>query len=132
MIKRVGKILLIFSMLFILLSTINIEQVVAKTAGERVIEGADGFENAGNSGDAPTDEAEMKKSFQSMFSLIYVLGMIIDIIVGAILGIQFMLASVEEKAEIKQSLIPFLVGSIVIFGSIGIWRAFVLGLKDIA
>ena len=41
-----------------------------------------------------------------------------------------MLGSIEEKANIKESLIPFVIGCIVVFGAFGIWRIFVsLGSK---
>lgn len=41
-----------------------------------------------------------------------------------------MLGSIEEKANIKESLIPFVIGCIVVFGAFGIWRIFVsLGQK---
>ena len=33
-----------------------------------------------------------------------------------------MLLGVEEKAEYKKHLLPFIIGCIVIYGSLGIWR----------
>lgn len=42
-------------------------------------------------------------------------------IVGTILGIQFMIASAEEKAKVKETLVPYIVGCIVIFGAFTIW-----------
>ena len=35
------------------------------------------------------------------------------VVISVILGIQFMMGSVEEKAKIKDSLIPFVIGCIV-------------------
>ena len=38
------------------------------------------------------------------------------------MGIKFMIGSVEEKAEIKAALVPFVIGCIVVFGAFGIWK----------
>ena len=48
-----------------------------------------------------------------------------DNIIAGILGIKFMIGSAEEKAQIKDALIPFVIGCIVIFGAFGIWKIFV-------
>ena len=42
-------------------------------------------------------------------------------LVGTIIGIQFMLASAEDKAKVKEALVPYVVGCIVIFGAFTIW-----------
>ena len=48
--------------------------------------------------------------------------MIVAVLIGAILGIKFMIGSVEEKAEIKAALVPFIIGCVVVFGAFGIWK----------
>ena len=40
-----------------------------------------------------------------------------------------MLAGAESKAQIKQSMIPFVIGCIVVFSAFGIWKAVVLAFK---
>ena len=47
---------------------------------------------------------------------------VLGILIGAILGIKFMIGSVEEKAEIKAALVPFIIGCVVVFGAFGIWK----------
>ena len=44
------------------------------------------------------------------------------VVVAAYLGIKFITSSVEEQAKVKESLIPFVVGCVVIFGAFGIWK----------
>ena len=39
-----------------------------------------------------------------------------------IIGIQFMMALVEEKAKIKEALMPYFVGCMVVFGAFGLWK----------
>lgn len=47
------------------------------------------------------------------------IGIAVSVIILAILGIKYMLGSVEEKAEYKQSLIPYVVGAFMLFGITG-------------
>ena len=57
-----------------------------------------------------------------LYNALLIIGIIIAVIVGTILGIKFMIGSVEEKADIKKLLIPYIVGCIVVFGAFGIWK----------
>lgn len=50
-------------------------------------------------------------------------GMILAIVLIAILGVKYMMGSTEEKAEYKKSLMPYLVGAILVFGASAIGRA---------
>ena len=45
---------------------------------------------------------------------------IIAVLIIAILGIKYMMGSLEEKAEYKKSFVPLVVGIIVVFGAITI------------
>ena len=53
----------------------------------------------------------------------------VTVIVGLIIGIKYMLSSVGERANVKQMLIPYVVGCVVVYGSFGIW-ALVVSLLD--
>ena len=50
--------------------------------------------------------------------VIRVIGAIVSIVWLIVIGIKFMWGSVEEKAEYKRTLVPWLIGSIFIFGAI--------------
>ena len=50
------------------------------------------------------------------------IGVFVAFIMIAIMGIKFMMQSTEEKAQIKESLMPFLIGLIVTFGAFSIWK----------
>lgn len=43
-------------------------------------------------------------------------GSIVSVAVLAVLGIKYMLGSVEEKAEYKQTMKPYLIGAVLVFG----------------
>lgn len=56
-----------------------------------------------------------------MYKLLMAIGIVIMFAVGIVIGIQFMVASAEDKAKVKEALIPYIVGCIVIFGAFTIW-----------
>ena len=60
---------------------------------------------------------------KQIYRIIYAIAVAITVIVSAIIGIKIMLGSVEEKAEIKEQLVPYIIGCIVIFASFTIWAA---------
>ena len=47
------------------------------------------------------------------------------------MGIKYMFASLEEKASIKESLKPYIIGSVIIIGALGIWQLLVEFLNEI-
>lgn len=55
----------------------------------------------------------------------------VAVIVGAILGVQYMTAGIDKKVEVKESLVPYLISCTVVFGSLGIWKLVVTILGDI-
>lgn len=63
---------------------------------------------------------------QEFSSIIYNItlqvGIGIAVVVGLALGIQFMLSSVEGKADVKKALVVYVVGCVAIFGAFGIWK----------
>lgn len=59
---------------------------------------------------------------KSIYNILLTIGIIVASIIILVLGIQFMTGSIEQKAKVKEMLIPFIVGCIVVFGSLTIWR----------
>ena len=51
----------------------------------------------------------------AIISVIRVIGIIVTVVVLLILGIKYMTGSVEEKADYKKSMIPYLVGVFIFF-----------------
>lgn len=60
------------------------------------------------------DEAEEMLSV--VLSIITNIGMVLSVLIPAILGVKYMLGSTEEKAQYKESLLPYVIGSILLFG----------------
>ena len=60
-------------------------------------------------------------NIQQITRMISTIGVAVSVIISSILGLKIMTASVEEKAEVKQKLFPYLIGCVVTFGAFSIW-----------
>lgn len=63
-----------------------------------------------------SDSNKFEKKVGPILGVITNIGMLLSIIMPAILGIKYMLGSLEEKAEYKKDMIPYLVGAVLLFG----------------
>lgn len=76
-------------------------------------------------GDEPEqtiDVNALNETSKKVFNVFLVAGTIIAVLVGAVLGIKIMVATVEEKAKIKELMVPYIVGCIVMFSAFTIWK----------
>lgn len=44
-------------------------------------------------------------------------GIVVSVVMVAILGVKYMMGSAEERAEYKKSMLPYLIGAILLFGA---------------
>ena len=51
-----------------------------------------------------------------IIGVLQVVGTILSVAVLAVLGIKYMIGSVEERAEYKKTMMPYLIGAIMVFG----------------
>ena len=59
---------------------------------------------------------ELKIIGQHIMAIIMPVAVITSVIVFVILGIKYMAGSVEERAGYKKSLVPYLIGAVLVFG----------------
>ena len=52
---------------------------------------------------------------EGILSFIQTIGVIISVIILIVIGIKYMLGSVEEKANYKNAMIPYLIGALLVF-----------------
>lgn len=67
---------------------------------------------------------------KTFYNIFLTIGIIVAVLVGSILGIKFMVGGAGEKAHIKELLVPYIVGCIVIFGAFAIWKIVVTILSN--
>ena len=76
------------------------------------------------SSDVETDaDNAIQEIGSTILTIVTNVGMILAIIVVAVLGVKYMMGSTEEKAEYKKTLMPYLVGAILVFGASAIGKA---------
>lgn len=97
---------------------------------DKVISTGKNFISAGDS--EVVNENNLKSVSNDVVKLLTTIGMIASVGVFMILGIKYMLGAAEAQAEVKKTMIPFLVGCIVIFGAFAIWNAAVTILQSAA
>lgn len=56
----------------------------------------------------------------SIIAVVRIVGVVVAVVILLILGIKYMMGSAEEKADYKKSMIPYIVGAILIFASTAI------------
>lgn len=71
------------------------------------------------------------KKANSFVGIVVTVGVVISAVTLGILGIKYMLGSVEERAEYKKSMAPYLVGSILLFSASGVVGIIASLLKDV-
>ena len=73
---------------------------------------------------------ELKQKTGNVLGIVQVIGSVVSVIILMAIGIKYMLGSVEEKANIKNSLIAYIAGCVVVFGAFTIWKIVVTILQS--
>ena len=127
MLKKVIYVLIIIVM-FSLATNIENLYTYAGTATE-----TDGIINPGDYDPGKSSEvsgADRVKDFANMIiGVIQVVGTIISVAVLIILGMKYMAGGVEERAEYKKTMLPYVIGAILLFGITNI-LGIIVGLAD--
>ena len=126
-----------YFMIKILIIIIILQLVVLPTISQasiwdNIYDDATSFLEQGQAGANSLSSAEVGEASSSIFAVLVGIGVVLAVIIGGILGIQFMAASAEDKAKIKETLIPYIIGCVIIFGAIAIWQLVVNILQGIA
>ncbi len=136
-INRTKKVLLILFILQIIFSIVNVSQ--AESWFSEWWNSANDFyekgKNSASTGSVTTNQddgsqitvgvpndTDLQPIISNLYNILFPIGVAVTVIIGTVLGIKFMLASAEDKAKIKESLVPYVVGCIIIYGAFGIWK----------
>lgn len=65
----------------------------------------------GGKAESPT----LQNKANNILGLIQVVGVVVSVVMLMAIGIKYMLGSVEEKAEYKSSLMPYIIGAFILF-----------------
>lgn len=95
--KKSIKIISIVSLIIICLTTISYGFGVSDLTGTQ------------------TNTSEIVVMGTNLVSILSSIGIVLSVIVLAIIGVKYMLGSVEQKAEYKKILVPYIIGAALIF-----------------
>ena len=124
MINKLLKIIIKIILISIIVQTISIPNVKATTLDD-IFEVGNIFINEGKTRsrkNSAINYSEFRLTVASIGNILTSLGVVLAVIIGAILGIQIMWGSIEQQAKVKEMLMPYAIGCIVIFGAFGIWK----------
>lgn len=106
--KKQIKILSIILVAIMVLATLTTVVTAAPDLSSQIKDMANG------NGKQPTEVVNLGKTIVTIMQTV---GIVVAVVVLLILGIKYMIGSAEEKAEYKKTMIPYLVGAILIFAS---------------
>lgn len=76
----------------------------------------------GLDGNGNVQTSDLTKVGNNIVTIIQVVGIVIAVIVLLIIGIKYMMGSASEKAEYKKTMIPYIVGAVLIFAGTSLVR----------
>lgn len=130
--KKLAQTIVKIFLIILLFQTITIPKSNASFWGD-IFSAGDNFLNQGKTssnnvinGQAVQDEVE------KIYNILFAIGVVLTVLAGAILGIKFMAGSIEEQAKIKELLMAYIVGCIVVFGTFTIWKIVITIASQIA
>ncbi len=97
---------------------------------DEILDEGDNFLSKGD-GDK-IDASNLKDASNTLYNILLIIGISLAVAIGMYLGIKFMLSSVEDRAKVKESLVPYIAGCIVIFGAFVIWKLAITLLSQIS
>ena len=66
------------------------------------------------------DDGKISTLGGNIVNILQVVGIVIAVIVILVIGIKYMIGSAEEKAEYKKTMIPYVVGALLVFAGTSI------------
>ena len=135
MMNKISQVILKVLILFLLIQIVTVPTISYAGFWSDIFTQGDAFVNEGKtsatSGENTIDGDKIQIVFNRIYNILFTLGVVLTVIIGAALGIKFMVGSVEEQAKVKELLMPYVVGCIVILGAFGIWKLLITLLSQI-
>jgi len=115
------KISIIIFIFLLLLVALPLKQAYATSPSDIFKDADEKFLKAGSI-EGTINEEPLENTSQFLFKVLLIIGIVVMVMVGTVIGIKFIVSSVDEKAKIKETLVPYIVGCAVILGAFTIWK----------
>lgn len=111
------KLLKFIKIIMFLIITINIFLIISNISRVEAL-GIDVTENVNDWEPIPNGSNEkLQNKAGVILGLITMVGTVISVVTLSLIGLKFMLGSVEDKANYNQALLPWVIGAIILFGA---------------
>lgn len=95
---------------------------MADSSLDDIMNNGNSFVNAGSESSTMIDQNDLKSLSNFISGVLLTIAIGVTVITGAIMGLNFITQSIEEKAKVKESMVPWIIGIIVSFGAFTIWE----------
>lgn len=116
----IAKKIIMFLVMLVLCTYLSSTSVYA-TGLDKVITDGDKFLSQREKSSV-IDEEALSNTSNTVYNILFTIAVVLAFGVGIVIGIQFIVASVDEKAKIKETLVPYIVGVFIIFSAFTIWK----------
>lgn len=116
--KSIIKKLFVIVVILMVLFSINTKVF----ALSEIISDGQSFLQKADQSKANIDVGGLQELSGYVYNILLAAGVVIAVIVATALGIQFMLGGAEGQAKVKEMIIPFVVGCVIVFGGFGFWK----------
>ena len=123
--KKIYFLLCIFILFLIIIYPTNVK---ASMSLDDIMDGADDFIDIGEQAGGVSetiDNYALQNTSDFLYNGLLGISSVLAIVIGMILGIKYMSATSEDKADIKQTLPAYIISCIVVFGAFTIWKVLI-------
>ncbi len=89
---------------------------------DKVIQSGNDFLDSADDNTVNFSEKNLQKLSKFISGVLLAIAIGVTVISAIILGINFTVQSIDEKAKIKESMVPWIIGIFIAFGAFAIWK----------
>ena len=104
--------------------------VFAGLTGEQMKKDADKWIQRGEQ-NSPFDPSRIATILKPIVNILTAIGIFVVAILGVVIGIKYVVASPDSKANLKKQLFGLMVSGVVVVGAYGIWRLTYIIIKEL-
>lgn len=117
-----NKVLIVIIICVILMFNLPTHSRAALSVDD-IFSGANSFISAGSESSAKgITSDELNNISQTVSGILLTIAIAVTFISIAVMGINFAIQTVEDKAKIKEAMVPWVIGVFISFGAYGIWK----------
>lgn len=120
--KMSKNIKLITTLVIAILVVLNLPIYSRANSLDEIMTNADNFLKTENSSVVTPSQEGIKNMSKTVSNVLLTIALGVTLISAVVMAIQFAFQSIEKKAQIKESMIPWVIGIFISFGAFGIWN----------